>query len=362
LNGPLAPATVDPTVAPFVDRILAARAARTPLRIRGGGTKDFHAARLDGDVLDTAALSGIVDHEPSELVLVARAGTPLAEVEAALAAHGQCLAFEPPRFAHGGTLGGAIASGLSGPRRVSTGSARDYVLGVAIVDGRGQALRFGGRVMKNVAGYDVSRLIAGSWGTLALLTEVALKVLPRPEAETTLRFEMAEADAIAQLARWAGQPLPISASAHLEQTLTVRLSGAGSAVDAARAKLGGDPVPTHTADAFWNALRDQSAAFFTVPGRTVWRVSLQSTAPPLGLGPQCLEWGGALRWIAGDVDADTVHATAARHGGHATLWHGGDRGRGLQRVAPGVMAIQRRLKAALDPDGLFGPGRLFPDP
>jgi glycolate oxidase FAD binding subunit len=360
-TAPTAP--VDATVAPFVERVQAARAARTALRIRGGGTKDFHAHRLEGEIVDTTPLAGIVDHDPSELVLTARAGTPLAQVEAALAATNQCLAFEPPRFGHGGTLGGAIASGLSGPRRASTGSARDYVLGIRMIDGRGQHLRFGGRVMKNVAGYDVSRVLAASWGTLGLLTEVSLKVLPRPEHTVSLRFEIAETEAITSLNRHAGQPLPIAASAWHDGVLTLRLSGAASAVDAARAKLGGDPLAPTDADAFWIGLRDHALPWFrdgfVDGGRALWRLSLASTAPPLGLGPTWIEWGGAQRWIAGDVAADTVHTAAARHGGHATLWGGGDRGAGIQRVAPGVLALSRRLKSAFDPEGVFGPHRLF---
>jgi glycolate oxidase FAD binding subunit len=346
----------------FSELIREAAAARQPLRIRGGGSKDFYGVALEGKVLDTTGHAGVVDYEPSELVLTVRAGTPLAEVERVLGERGQMLAFEPPRLAPGGTIGGAVASGFSGPRRVAAGSARDFVLGVRMLDAQGRDLSFGGRVMKNVAGYDLSRFVAGSFGTLALITEVSLKVLPRPTAEATLRFAMNEAVAIETANRWAGQPLPLSSSCHVDGALWVRLSGARAAVDAAVAKLGGERIDEAAASAFWTSLRDQTHPFFA-GAPTLWRLSIRSTAGPLGLGPQLLEWHGGLRWIAAPVEADAVHAAAQAAGGHATLYRAAPamRAAGIQRLAPAVLALHKRLKQALDPQGVFGPRRIHPD-
>jgi len=341
----------------FTDTIRAAAAAGRPLRIRGGGTKDFYGVNLRGDVLDTRGHRGIVDYEPSELVMTVRSGTSLADVESTLAEGGQMLAFEPPRLGAESTIGGVVASGFSGPRRAATGSARDYVLGVRVLDSAGRDLSFGGQVMKNVAGYDVSRFVAGSFGTLALVTEVSLKVLPKPEVETTLAFDMDEIAAIEALNRWAGQPLPLSAAFHLDGKLAVRLSGAGVAISAAKARMGGEVM---SADAdFWAGVRDQTHPFFAPP-TTLWRLSIRSTTPALGLGPQAIEWNGSLRWVAGTLPPERVHAAAQAAGGHATLYRGGDRSAGIQRLAPGVLALHQRLKQALDPAGVFGPGRMHP--
>ena len=346
----------------FADTLRRAGAEGRRLRIRGGGGKDFYAVALEGEPLDTTAYAGLVDYEPSELVLTARAGTPVAEVERVLAERGQMLAFEPPRLNGAGTIGGAIASGFSGPRRVASGSARDFVLGVRVLDARARDLCFGGRVMKNVAGYDLSRFLAGSFGTLALITEVSLKVLPRPVAEATLRFALDEAAALEAMNRWAGKPLPISSTCHAEGVLWVRLSGARAAVDAALGSLGGERVDDAEAEAFWTSLRDQTHCFFA-GAPALWRLSIRSTAAPLALGPQLIEWHGALRWIASPLPADTAHAAAANAGGHATLYRGeaATRAAGIQRLAPGVLALHQRLKKALDPQGVFGPHRLHPD-
>jgi len=264
----------------FLDRIRSAHAANTPLVIQGGGSKTFYGNADEGEVLSTRALTGVVDYQPKELVLTARAGTPLAEIEALLAEQNQMLAFEPPHFGDAATLGGSIAAGLSGPRRPYAGAARDFVLGVRLIDGTGQPLRFGGQVIKNVAGYDVSRLMVGALGTLGLITEVSLKVLPQPALETTLQFELDEAAAIGRMNQWAGQPLPLSASSWHAGLLTLRLSGAASAVRAAQARLGGEPL--QDAGAFWQRLRDQATPFFDK--RPLWRLAVKSTTPPLKLG------------------------------------------------------------------------------
>ena len=347
-------------IAEFSERIRAAAARNTPLRIRGGGTKDFYGEPCAGEILDTRPLAGIVDYEPTELVITAGAGTPLADIEAAIRARGQMLAFEPPHFGAGATLGGCVAAGLSGPRRASAGAVRDFVLGVRILDGRGDSLRFGGTVMKNVAGYDVSRVIAGSLGTLGLVTEVSLKVLPVPVAEITLRLEKSAAEAIALMNEWGGRPLPISATCHCDNLLTVRLSGAAAAVRTARDRIGGEEVSD--AAAFWTAVREQTLPFFA-GAQTLWRLSVKPTTPPLNLpGPQLTEWGGALRWLAGDGDARLVREAAAYAGGHATLFRARDRAAGaFQPVTPALATLHRRLKAAFDPAGIFNPGRMYPD-
>jgi len=345
----------------FREQVLAAAASGTALRLRGGGTKDWYGQELQGDILDTRACSGIIDYEPTELVITARCGTPLAEIEAALAEQNQMLAFEPPHFGAGATFGGAIASGLAGPRRASAGALRDFVLGAVLMDGKGEVLTFGGQVMKNVAGYDVSRLLAGSLGTLGLMLEHSVKVLPRPVSETSLRFEMSEIDAIARLNQWGGQPLPISASCWHAGVLTLRLSGARAAVEAARLALGGEAVAQ--ADAFWSGLREQRHDFFKGPA-SLWRLSVPSTTGAIILrGEQLIEWGGAQRWLRVDADSAMAHnirRTAASVGGHATLFRGGDKHLGVfQPLAPAVAKIHQRLKAAFDPSHIFNQGRMY---
>ncbi|MFK3741120.1 glycolate oxidase subunit GlcE [Massilia sp. TN1-12] len=343
----------------FREQVLAAVRERRLLRIRGGGSKDWYGGPLDGEILDTRAHAGIVDYEPTELVITARCGTPLAEVEAALAERGQMLAFEPPHFGAHATIGGAVASGLSGPRRANAGAVRDFVLGAQLLDGKGDVLNFGGRVMKNVAGYDVARLLAGSLGTLGVLLEVSVKVLPRTVAETTLRFAMDEARALRMLNEWGGRPLPISASCWHEGRLALRLSGARAAVDDARRTLGGEVVPDCAP--FWASLREQRHAFFD-GDLPVWRLSLPSTAAALDLGPQLIEWGGAQRWLRAPGDAATagrIRSAAVAAGGHATLFRGGDKAVGVfQPLAPAVARIHERLKAGFDPAGIFDRARM----
>ncbi|MBI5785368.1 MAG: glycolate oxidase subunit GlcE [Rhodocyclales bacterium] len=340
----------------FVERITAASSDQ-PLCIRGGGSKDFYGEARRGEVIDTRGHAGIVAYEPTELVITARCGTPLAEIEAALAAQNQFLAFEPPTFG-AGTVGGAVAAGLSGPRRASVGALRDYVLGVTILSGVPRRLTFGGTVMKNVAGYDVSRLMAGSLGTLGLILEVSLKVLPRPVAEASLRFDLPQAKALDALNAWAGQPLPLSASCWCDDALTLRLSGAEAAVAAAMRRLGGDGVTD--AAAFWTSLREQRHAFFA-GDETLMRLSLPSNAPPLALpGAQLIEWGGSQRWWRGD--AATAREVAAKAGGHAVLFRGADKSAGVFQPLPApILNIHRRLKAAFDPRGVFNTGRLYPN-
>jgi len=343
------------------DRIRDAAARRAPLRLRGGGSKDFYGGALAGEVFDTRGYAGVVSYEPTELVVTARCGTRLEELEATLEASGQMLAFEPPRFGADATLGGCVAAGLSGPRRAAAGAVRDFVLGARLLDGRGRELSFGGQVMKNVAGYDVSRLLAGSLGTLGLILEVSLKVLPRPAAELTLQLEFPEQGAIEALNRWAGQPLPISASAWRGGDLGLRLSGAPSALRAAARKIGGRPMDPAQAGRFWSGIREHADPFFAGDA-PLWRLSLPSQATALGLpGEQMIEWGGALRWLRTRADAAAVRAAAERAGGHATLFRAADKTAGaFAPLSPVLLRLHRELKAAFDPAGIFNPGRLHP--
>ena len=372
-------------LAPLVERIRAASADRTPLRIRGGGTKDFYGERLHGEVLDTRPLAGIVSYEPSELVVTARAGTPLAELEAALADKGQALAFEPPHFATGpgggATVGGMVAAGLSGPARAAVGAVRDFVLGVQIVNGRAEVLSFGGQVMKNVAGYDVSRLMAGSLGTLALIAEVSLKVLPVAPAEATLRFALDERDMITRLNTWAGQPLPLNASSWVHDAagpaLYLRLRGAAAAVEAACARLlaevPGERIDPAQARRDWQAARELQLPWFAAGlarGDALWRLSVPQVTPPLNVGDTMVEWLGAQRWVfvpALDIEAAQRLRHAARMaGGSATLWRvpAGEKPAQVavfDDLRAPLDRIHRELKREFDPAGIFNPGRMHAD-
>lgn len=372
----------------LVDRIRHAQHTRTPLRIRGGGSKDFLGQSLQGDILDTRALCGIRSYEPSELVITAAAGTPLTELEAALREKNQYLPFEPPHLGWSqgavgpATVGGMVAAGLSGPARATAGSVRDYVLGVQMVNGLGQHLTFGGQVIKNVAGYDVSRLMAGSMGTLGLLTEVSLKVLPLPAAEATLVFQVGQAQALEQLHRWGGQPLPLNASCWVRddtapnqpELLFVRLRGAAAAVAAAcqrmLAELPGQRMDNAVAAPDWEQLRHQTLPFFTQPGadRVLWRLSLPQTAPALDLPwPQLVEWQGGLRWVWAPVEAAAALQSAARRvGGNASIFIAAyvDKSRATGTFSPenpAALEIARRVKQQFDPHGIFNPQRLYPD-
>ncbi|MFT3663560.1 glycolate oxidase subunit GlcE [Piscinibacter sp.] len=358
----------DPALQTLVERVRHAQAHRTPLCIQGGGSKRFYGEAPAGEPLDVRALAGISSYEPTELVVTARCGTPLAELEAALAGKGQCLPFEPPRFAPGGTVGGMVAAGLSGPSRAAVGAVRDYVLGATLLNGRAEVLRFGGQVMKNVAGYDVSRLLAGSLGTLGVILEVSLKVLPVAPATATLRFSMDEAQAIRRLNEWGGRPLPLNASAWWDGTLVLRLRGALAAVNAAIDTLGGELIePAHAAP-FWEGLRHHDDEFFAKAtaavdgGARLWRLSLPPTTPPLGLpGELLMEWGGAQRWLCSAAPAALVREAAARAGGHATLFRGDKSAGVFAPLSAPLERIHRALKQSFDPAGVFNPGRLYPN-
>jgi len=352
------------------DRVMTARAGRRPLCVRGGGTKSFYGnpGAQAPELLELGAYRGIVNYQPSELVVTARAGTPLAELEAALAEQGQMLAFEPPHFGPGATVGGCVAAGLAGPRRQAAGGVRDFVLGTRLLDAQGRLLKFGGEVMKNVAGYDVSRLLAGSLGVFGVILEVSLKVVPRPRQELTLELETTEAQALERFDAWRGQPLPVSASSWHQEAggagvLRLRLSGAEPAVRAAQARVGGQAMDAAAAQAWWQGLREQTHAFFA--GGPLWRLAVAPRSAPLGLGPTLVEWGGGQRWLAGGFEPGAVRAAARAAGGHATLFRARQSGDipadgVFQPQAPALAAISRRLKQEFDPLGIFNPGRLMP--
>ena len=366
--------TNDPALRALVERVRAAQADGTALDIRGGDTKRFYGEPPAGEPLDVTGLAGISSHEPSELVVTARCGTRLSELEETLAAAGQCLPFEPPRFGPGTTVGGMVAAGLAGPARAAVGGVRDYVLGATLLNGRGEVLSFGGQVMKNVAGYDISRFLAGSLGLLGVILEVSLKVLPRSPATATLRFDLGAERALAQVNAWGSQPLPVNASAWWEGTLVVRLSGAAAAVEAACLALGGERLDPEQAAVFWGGLRDHTDEYFAGAHRALaasgaarggprlWRLSVPSITPVLNLpGEQLVEWGGAQRWICTTAPAHTLREAAHQAGGHAVLFAGEDKSCGVfAPLSAPLQRIHRELKSAFDPAGIFNRGRLYP--
>ncbi|CDS52647.1 Glycolate dehydrogenase, FAD-binding subunit GlcE [Polaromonas sp. CG9_12] len=355
------------------------------MRIRGGGSKDFYGQALRGDVLDMDACSGVISYEPSELVVTVRGGTPLAELEALLAEQGQCLPFEPPHFGPHATVGGMVASGLSGPARASSGAVRDYLLGVVLLNGKGECLTFGGQVMKNVAGYDVSRLMAGTLGTLGVLMELSLKVLPVAPGEATLQCSgLSQQKALDLLNRWGGQPLPLNAScwvrdasaAPAQDLLFVRLRGALAAVEAACPRMvadvqaaGGQAVPMDPsqAGADWHACREQTLPFFAQPpspDACLWRLSVPQTAPAMNLPyVPLVEWHGGLRWLWAPASAaEQLRQLAGQAGGHATLFRRAalmpENVPVFTPLSPVQSRIQRELKKQFDPAGIFNPGRM----
>ena len=336
-----------------------AAASRTALAIRGGGSKDFYGRTIQGEPLAVGDYSGIIDYTPSELVISARAGTALADLESQLNEQGQMLPFEPPHFGAGATLGGTIACGLSGPRRPYTGAARDFVLGINCISGKGEYLRFGGQVMKNVAGYDLSRMLTGSLGTLAVLLDIHMKILPRPEMSTTVQQSCSETEALQHMNQWAGKPIPLSGGCFINGQLMVRLSGTKPGVKAAVSTLGGDILDS--AEVFWQDLREQQLDFFSGPD-PLWRLSVPPACKPFELeGESLIDWGGAQRWLKSRLPAGTIRAAVASIGGHATLFSGGDReGDVFQPLPPALLALHQRLKQSLDPAGILNPGRMYP--
>jgi glycolate oxidase FAD binding subunit len=404
---PISTPSSDSALDSICARVRTATTERTPLRLRGGGSKDFYGQPMPDAshmahmaLLDTRDLTGVISYEPSELVITARSGTPLTEVEALLSQHGQYLPFEPPHYrwssggtasGHGATVGGMVSAGLSGPARATVGSVRDHVLGVNLVNGRGELLRFGGQVIKNVAGYDVSRVVVGALGTLGLIVDVSLKVMPLPLADATLVFAMDQATALATLHRWGAQPLPINASRWADGRLHLRLRGAVAAVEAACARLPADVAGTghaatsshstkHTATqpqrldnaqavADWARCRDQQLPFFTPqPSMALWRLSVAQTAPVIDLPwPQLVEWQGAQRWLWAPLSASAqIRAAALVARGIATVFVANNDDNSAERpqydafgpLPSPLDRIQRQLQAEFDPAGVFNPGRL----
>lgn len=354
------------------EQVMTARAAKRPIYIRGGATRQFYGEPFPDTVssglswLDISSYHGIVSYEPSELVLTACAGTRLSEIEQALDERGQMLAFEPPRFGEAGTLGGCVASGMSGPRRMAAGALSDFVLGTRLLDANGNILRFGGEVMKNVAGYDISRLLAGSLGILGALVEVSIKVVPKPQYEATQVLEASEQQALDFCQQWRSQPLPLSATAWIAGEagsvghLHVRLSGNQSAVKQGMRTIGGESVMEEAGEAFWRALRDQTHTFFQ--SRPLWRAVVPPGTPPLGAGPTLVEWHGGLRWVA--ASGEDLRRQAQAAGGSASLYRYAGHAPGqsvFHPLNPALMQIHRRLKEEFDPVGLFNPNRYYPE-
>lgn len=376
---------IDPKIEAFQEQILNAAKNKTPLSIEGGGTKSWYGNANKLSKLNTRTYSGILEYQPEELVITACAGTPLKEIEAALKDKNQVLAFEPPHFGEHATFGGAIAAGLAGPGRISVGNFRDFVLGARILDGKGRDLSFGGQVMKNVAGYDVSRLMPGSMGTLALLLEASVKVLPKPAATATLRCEISQEKALRILNEWAGQPLPLSASCWIgnpgeDGQLTIRLAGAAAAIKAAtplmNSLVNASEVEPQSAEVFWNDLREHQLSSFEklTADQTLYRLALPAACGPLDIpgasNEIILEWHGQQRWIKASGDETTFTAIkqlATSHGGHATRFkQGANVNSAFQRFtllseqvhSKALEAVQERLRSAFDPAGVFATKRL----
>ena len=376
----------NPHINAFREQILNAAKNKVPLSIKGGGTKSWYGNSNNHAKLETRAYSGILEYQPEELVITACAGTPLKEIELALTEKNQVLAFEPPHFGEDATFGGAIAAGLAGPGRITVGNFRDFVLGARILDGKGQDLSFGGKVMKNVAGYDVSRLLPGSLGTLALLLEASVKVLPKPAATATLRCQISQEKALQVLNEWAGQPLPLSASCWIGSSkggdgeLTFRIAGAAAAVKAAIPLMSSLALATEVnkevAENFWHDLREQKLSAFNNLGadQTLYRLSLPAACGPLSItgaeDATILEWHGQQRWIKAPGDEATFKAIktiASSHGGHATCFRQGENvDPSYQRFtllseqthSQALEAVQERLRSAFDPAGVFATKRL----
>jgi glycolate oxidase FAD binding subunit len=339
----------------LVAEVSQALAHGTPLAIRGGNSKAFLGRAVQGVPLDTRSHRGVVSYDPTELVITVRAGTPLAELNATLDAAGQMLPCEPPGFGPTATVGGMVAAGFAGPRRPWAGSVRDFVLGCRVITGHAKHLRFGGEVMKNVAGYDVSRLLAGSFGCLGLITEVSLKVLPKPRSRACVALELDVAEALRELSAWRRAALPVSAACHVDGRLHVRFEGGAGSVAAALERIGGAELDPR----FWDDLREHRLGFFDDP-RPLWRLSLPNAAPLSELpGDSLLDWAGAQRWLKSTAPAATIRAIAAAAGGHASCFTPDEHAWPFTPLPPALLRFHRQLKQQLDPHGLFNPGRLY---
>ena len=342
---------------------------KSPLKICAGNSKHFYGYPKDGNLLDVSTHQGIISYEPTELVITARAGTRLADIESTLSDSNQILAFEPPYFSEiasqknatlkNATLGGTIACNMSGPRRAYSGAARDFVLGCSIINGKAEKLKFGGQVMKNVAGYDASRLMCGAMGTLGIILDVSLKVLPKPETEITLSQQCGIHQAMDNMHQWVKQSLPVSASCYVNSQLYIRLSGNHSSVSSAQQKIGGDVV--NNDQDFWQQIKDQSHDFFKSE-KSIWRLSLASSTPPLKNlnGNTLYEWGGALRWLSSNDPAEKIRELLNSVGGHATLFKNNKLNIApFHQLSPGMLTIHKNLKQAFDPGNILNPGCMY---
>lgn len=351
----------DTAIIEMAERIGQAARDKTSLRIVGGDTKAFYGRQVAGQAFHMNGYAGIVSYESSELVITAKSGTPIVELESQLEREGQMLGFEPPHFGAGSTVGGVVASGLSGPGRPYRGAVRDFVLGVDVINGRGQALRFGGQVMKNVAGFDVSRLMAGSLGTLGVITQVSLRVLPRPQRQATLIWDVGKAEARAHMLRLAREPWPITAMVYDGMRLRIRVSGSNPTVTDALDRL--NPAASRFEDDYWRRLRDLDLPFFEAKDTSIWRLSLPPAAPDPDVIDNCLwDWGGAQRWLSATTHGDELQRYCETHGGHALCFrnqNGASATEPFMQPAPALQAVFTRLKHAFDPDGIFNPGRHY---
>ena len=335
------------------EQVVKAFENKTPLRIVAGDSKAFYGNKVSGEKLDVTQHSGIIEYYPSELVITARCGTKLEEIEAALKENKQMLAFEPPMHSENTTFGGCIATGLSGPRRAFSGSARDFVLGTEIINGKGEILKFGGQVMKNVAGYDASRLMVGAQGTLGVLLNISVKVLPIAESELTLALELDEINAHKKLHEWIKQGHPITASCFHKKTLHIRLASTENSVQQATKDIGGE-----TSDpSLWTSLRNQTHEFFKQD--SLWRLSLPTASNAITTDEnQLIEWFGAQRWITSD---DGLYDIAKANKGHATRYtlNGNSVQDCFQPLDQPILALHKRLKNSFDPAGILNPGRTY---
>ncbi|MCP3850041.1 MAG: glycolate oxidase subunit GlcE [Gammaproteobacteria bacterium] len=349
-----------------------------PLAIQGNGTRSFLIHSGSDQVLSTSLHRGIVNYFPSELTVTVRSGTLLSELNDILAKEGQMLPFEPPHFSNDATIGGVIASGLSGSSRPFSGSVRDYVLGCRIINGRGEILQLGGEVMKNVAGYDLSRLVTGSYGSLAVILEVSLKLLPIPAQQKSFCLELQTMSLNQQVKQFMLAGYPITSACQIEDMAYIRLSGSEKGVDYSYNKIQQDfsqlkPVE----DLFWSDLNEQKLPFFD-SSRTLWRLSLPTSFPENKeseleqlIGPngrQLIDWGGALRWIYSEQSAENIRQFAKSCGGHAQLFYVSDKDKSLlkempkqQPLSPVLFKLHQQIKKAIDPHSLFNSGCIYPE-
>jgi len=346
----------------LLEQINSAFNDKTPLKISAGNSKTFYGNHVDGEIISTTEHTGIIEYQPSELVVTVRSGTLLSELEAELRSNKQMLAFEPPQHSENTTIGGVIACGLSGPRRAACGAARDFVLGTTIINGKAQKCRFGGQVMKNVAGYDASRLMAGAQGTLGVLLDISLKVLPVNETEVSLKLEIEMNESGKLIQQWIKQGLPVTASCFLKDTLYIRLGSTHSAVKRSRDIINKDFDSEEIDNNFWLLIKNQKHEFFNNTDK-LWRCSHQTTTKLYeNSEDQLHEWNGALRWIHSDNDLYTL---AEEQNGHAQRYPLANSSKTMTDIfhplPPGILKIHKRLKQSFDPDNILNPGRLYTD-